>query len=303
LVRWQRRRNLGQNIWYLRIIFSLLFLLKFYLDVGANFSPSGLWTDIEVFFGNDNCAISKYHSSDTVVVCTVPECRTHLCINGGESWSGSETVSVAVYVATVEGIVYATTTYTYSGSYTPWIFQMSHSTYATSTSFVDLRTWTSSLSDISISLNGEQSTVVSGASVFKGGNYTSSNGTVVSVGVYYCDTGIDNELNSETFSNFWSWEKFVYYRPPDDMTGGFYNITVKLQNFTGYVSTGIAETFPVHKYSPTYYYFYNFQSTLLGTVYSLGLFPVVTSVAPAVGSLAGGTVVKIRGAGFSIFSR
>eukprot|EP01042_Synura_sphagnicola_P001296 gene1296-1469_t len=92
--------------------------------------------------------------------------------------------------------------------------------------------------------------------------------------------------------------------PPDDIMAGYYNLTLTLindgsGNFDS--STGIARMFTWHNpfFISAPWNSNNFDSTLLGTVFSLALFPAVTSVTPAAGSIAGGTLVTINGFGFS----
>ena len=260
---------------------------------GANISPGGLWSEVVIYFGNDICTFDRYHSDDNVIICTAPKCRTGQCLSS-EGWNGYQSVNVMVFVTTVEGIVSASTTYQYRGGWTPSVHTMSHTTWATGTAFVDLFTYTSSLSDVTLTIGGHQFVAFSGASL-------SGNGSIVAITNQNAFTGYDNELNDETFSSLGSFEKIVYYYPPDDMMTGYYNLTVTLQNdfSTGSFSTGNARMYPVHKDTNTYYYFYNFDSTLSGTVYSLALLPVISSVLPSMGSVAGGTMVKISGFGFS----
>ena len=257
---------------------------------GANFSPNGLWSEIVVFIGNNQCSFDRYHSTDSVIFCTTPICQTSNCLSS-ETWSGSDYVTVSVYVSTVEGIVSATTTFTYSGGYTPGVLQMSHSAWGKSVAFVDAFTYTSTIDDISITFGG---------SIAKTFGFSSVVNSTVQVGNSYADLGLDGVLNPTTFSQY-SYEKYIYYIPPDDIMAGFYNLTLTLQNdfSNGYASTGTARMYPSHKNSDTYYYFYNFDATLIGTIYSLCLFPAISSVTPSSVSIAVGTLVTITGYGFS----
>lgn len=125
---------------------------------GANFSPAGMDSQVQVFIGNNECVLDRYHSDDAVVFCTTPICTTTACLSA-ENWYGTDWVSLSVYVTTVEGTVSASTSFMYSGSWTPKAFQMAHTSWATSSAFIDVRSYTSSLSDISINFGGYQAKV------------------------------------------------------------------------------------------------------------------------------------------------
>ena len=204
-------------------------------------------------------------------------------------------MTVSVYVSTVEGIVLASTSFMYSGSWTPGIYSMSHTCWGTSTAFVNAYTFTSSINDVDIQMGGIQFSSFSLEP-------QASNATAVSIGgnmgAYHADLAVD-DLNYETFSSFWA-SKLIYFRPPDDLVAGFYNLSFYVQNdfSNGQASTGLARMYPFHKSSETYWYFYNFDSTLLGTVYTMCMFPAISSVSPSVGSIAGGTILTIYGFGF-----
>eukprot|EP01036_Dinobryon_divergens_P038166 gene38166-50050_t len=262
---------------------------------GANFSPGGLWSEVVIYFGNDICMFDRYHSDDHRIVCTAPKCKTSKCMSSSR-WNGNDQVNVIVYVSTVEGIVSASTTFWYYGDWTPSVNTMSHTAWASGTASVNVKAYTASITDFDITLSGVQSIAFAGSS-----DISNFNTSLVSTGSHNAYVGDNNELNGEIFSNMWSSEKIIYYRPPDDMTAGFYNLTVALQNdfSTGSFSTGYARMNPKHKGSDTYYYFYNFASTLSGTVYTLCLFPAITAISPSTGSLAGGTAMTITGFGFS----
>ena len=262
---------------------------------GFNFSPTGLWSEISIYFGNNLCAFDRYHSDDNKLVCITPSCTTPRCLSS-DTWGGSETVAVYVYVTTVEGIVSAYTSYQYSGYWTPGVNSMSHTAWATGMSFVNVRAFTSSLDDFSITIGGKQYAAFSGSSI-------DTNQTVVNMLNQNAIIGNDESINNNTFSSFYSNEKVIYFQSPPDISAGFYNVTVALQNdfSNGYASTGNARMYAGHLYS-YYYYFKNFDATLSGTPYSICIFPVVSSVYPRLGSLAGGNEVTISGYGFSTIS-
>lgn len=194
-----------------------------------------------------------------------------------ENWNGRETLSLAVYVETVEGILGAMTTFTYAGDWTPFVSKMTHVTWATSTSFVVGRTSTSDPTDLTIKL-----------------------------GSNYADLGDLAELNPETY-NSGSTTSTIYYHPPSDLSAGFLNLTLSSQDAqtNGKKGTGFARMFPARRpvdYAYDYTYTYNFDASLSGVPFSVCLLPVIASVSPAVGSLAGGTLVTIRGFGFTFES-
>ena len=262
---------------------------------GANFSPLGLWSEVVVYFGNDLCVFSRYFSTDSQIVCTAPKCRTSSCLSS-ENFQGSDYVTVSIYVSTAEGIVGDNSlTYYYYSYWTPLVIQMSHTAWGSSTGFIDARTYTTDISDVNIQVGGQQFSsfllepeASNLTTVTIGGN----------MGAYRAEIGQD--ILNVDFTDMYSYEKFIYYYPPDDMVGGFYNLTLSLQNdqSNGPRSTGLARMYPSHKLSDTYNYFYNFGATLKGTVYSLCLFPAISSVSPSSGSVAGGTAVNIQGYGF-----
>jgi hypothetical protein len=131
-----------------------------------------------------------------------------------------------------------------------------------------------------------------------------TNGLTVRIGDQFADLGGENEINDITVST-WSRESVLNYRPPTDMTAGYYNLTVFTDDSTidaWYYGSGLARMYPNQAsflYDNTYLYDYNFGASLSGEPYSLCLLPVVTQVTPASGSVAGGTEMTVRGHGFS----
>jgi hypothetical protein len=124
--------------------------------------------------------------------------------------------------------------------------------------------------------------------------------------------GEPSELNPELWklSGYWwtSTDYPIYYRPPSDMTAGFYNLSLSVQDVeeVGWGS-GIARTFPeglplTSDYGYDYDHKYLYDSSLSGRAYSLCLFPAIAKVAPSSGSVAGGTVLTISGSGFSTYN-
>ena len=228
-------------------------------------------------------------------MCTTPKCRTSNCLSS-ENWQGKDWVSVSVYVSTVEGIRSdQSLQFLYSGSWTPEVYYMSHTGWGSSVGFIDARTYTTDITDVSVQIGGMQ---------YSGFAFEpeASNLTMVQIGgnmgAYQADIGQD-DLNVD-FTSLYSSEKYINYMTPDDIVAGFYNLSLYLQNdqSNGSRSTGLARMYPSHKLSDTYNYFYNFAATLVGTVYSLCVFPAIESITPDTGSLAGGTMVTIKGYGF-----
>jgi hypothetical protein len=90
------------------------------------------------------------------------------------------------------------------------------------------------------------------------------------------------------------------------MTAGAFNASLVIQDtqdigwgsgsarmFSNQGPIGISGIYDTNSYQ------YNFDATLSGTPYSLFLFPSISSIFPAVGSVAGGTSLTISGSGFS----
>lgn len=92
------------------------------------------------------------------------------------------------------------------------------------------------------------------------------------------------------------------------MAAGAYNLSMTIgdSNYVGWGS-GSARTFPVqipngingNTNDLSYSYQYLYDATLSGTPYNFYLLPAVSSISPAMGSVAGGTVLTITGTGFS----
>lgn len=124
------------------------------------------------------------------------------------------------------------------------------------------------------------------------------------LGGYQAEFGIgelDDNLNEQELSIHSNYH-VLYYHVPTDMPGGFYNVSISVQNRMdqGSESTGVAKMFENDRwYTYPYYRWYLFQSTVTGTSYSQCIFPSIGTVFPAVGSVAGGTLITIEGTGFS----
>jgi len=90
------------------------------------------------------------------------------------------------------------------------------------------------------------------------------------------------------------------------MVGGAYNVSLVVQDSenVGWAN-GAARTFPnqipngYYTYDFDYSYPYNYDASLSGTPHSMFLFPSISTISPAIGSVAGGTLITITGSGFS----
>ena len=241
---------------------------------GANFAQEGLFSSRAVFIGGQLCKIIDYYSNNDKIVCITPKCVTPTCLSD-QDWQGYEDVSLSIYVSTVEGILEGFSTYRYNGGYTPSIYKMQHNTWATSISQIVGKYIVNKLDMISIKI-GEQ----------------------------YADLGLGNEINEENIY-MWDRSKVLYYRPPTDMTAGFYNFSLTTQSneiSQGYYSNGIARMYPKQAsflYENNYLYDHNYDVSLSGIKHSITLYPVITSIYPHSGSIIGGTKVTITGHGFS----
>jgi hypothetical protein len=245
---------------------------------GANFQSDFLFTECVVYIGNSKCDIVPHYTDDSQIVCFTPKCQTESCLSNN-LYSGTSVVAVKVYVSSVEGILEATSTFTYNNYWSPSVFWLQSATWGTATSSVIAYTRNSKLSDIDIKI---------------GDNYAylgaESNDAVT--------------LNSDTLS-FYQQEKTIFYRPPEDMPGGFYNFSFTIQNdqSSGTVGTGKARMFENGKLNLNNFKRWGlFDSTLNGTVHSIVTYPTITSIKPSYGSIAGGTNVVIKGTGFSYSS-
>lgn len=242
--------------------------------VGANFAQTGIFDSKAVFINNAQCNIINYYTTDTQIVCITPKCTTQTCLSD-PNWQGSQQVALEVYVQTVEGILGTSSTFTYNGGYTPAIIKMSsHYAYGTSLSSIVGKLANSDLTDMVIKVDGN-----------------------------LADLGNPDEINPESFY-MWSTTNELYFRPPEDMSAGFYNMTYSAQDdqSSGSEGTGLARMWPRQRslsYAYDYSYQYLFDASPSGRVFNLAMLPSVAVVSPTAGSVAGGTVITLSGSGFS----
>ena len=235
---------------------------------GANFASDFLFTDSIVYIGNEQCDIINYKSNAQKLVCMTPKCYDPLCLEG----STHVAMTLSVYVATIEGVLFDTDDFQYYDYYTNRMNALQQTSYAFATTWLNAYTRNVYLSDFSLMFDGR----------------------------YRGDFGSNGELNLDE-QYYYDNEKILFYHPPADMPAGYINISLYSQNdqSDGVVSTGVANMYPHDKYSNTWYRYYLFQSTLSGEVYSFNLLPAISSVVPRTGSLSGGTRVVITGSGFT----
>lgn len=137
--------------------------------------------------------------------------------------------------------------------------------------------------------------------IIRSDNVELSSFDVVFDSYYHGYLGSNGELNSDSLPGNTK-ELTLYYRPPIDLPGGYYNLSFIVQDdfLYGSSSTGKAITFDKDRYdSINYYRFYLYQATLRGTSYSICLYPSISSISPMIGSYGGNTILTIHGSGFS----
>ncbi len=215
-----------------------------------------------------------HYSTPESLVCITPKCSSQTCL-GGNIWSGSTIVDIKLYVSSVEGILTPAIApkFYYYNYWTPAVYSISSSTWGTATTPLRIR------SD----------------------NVALTSFDVVIADYYHGYLGSDGELNPESLPGNTN-ELEIFFRPPRDLAGGFYNLSFVVQDdFShGSSSTGRAILFQNDRYDNTRFdRFYLFQSTLQGTSYSVCLYPSIESVSPALGSFGGGTILQIIGTGFT----
>jgi hypothetical protein len=240
---------------------------------GANFAPTGLFSQRQVYIGGAECSVINYFSSDTKLVCITPKCSTYACISS-PTYDGDQKVSLEIYIQTVESILGVANSFTYSGSKSPFISKMSHTSWATATSYVLGYFPASYLEDIEIKFGGN-----------------------------FAEIGNPDELNGESISSS-SLTTKIFYRPPEDASADFKNLslTIAISQPSEIPGTGLARMFPIQKpiaYATDFTYDYNFDASLSGTVFSVCSFPTIASISPLVGSVSGGTILTILGHGFT----
>lgn len=227
-----------------------------------------------MFVGNERCQVIGHYSTPESLVCMTPKCTSASCLSGNIH-SGSTVVDVRVYVSSVEGILTSdhVPKFYYFNSWTPAIFWMHSATWGTASTPLIVRSDNLDLSSFDI----------------------------VFADQFHGDLGSGGELNPDSLPGNLK-ELELFYRPPLDLPGGYYNLSFVVQDdfSSGSASTGKALTFERDRHDTTKFSrFYLYQSTLMGTSYSVCLYPSISSVSPSEGSYGGGTTLVIQGSGFS----
>ena len=238
--------------------------------VGANFASGGLFTNRLIFVGGQICKEVSYYTNSERIVCVAPPCVEPVCAD--PTWQGSVTVSLSVYVQSVEAVYGTSATFTYSGGYTPQVLAMSNYIRGGAVAHLIGRMSTDSLTSLQIKINGN-----------------------------LADIGDPGELNGAI--SMWSSSQTLYYKPPMDAGAGFFNLSLESQDdqSRGWKGTGFARFFPKQPAYDNwgYPYLYNWDCSMLGNVFTVALQPVISDISPKIGSIGGNTLVTIRGSGFS----
>lgn len=239
--------------------------------IGANFLQVGLFTNRVVYIDNAECKEIAYYTTDTRLICVTPKCISPIC-RSSALWSGDVRTTLSIYVQTAEGILSGSSSFWYNGYWTPAVFKLPKYIRGNSISHIEAIPLVDTVDDMKIKI-GDNAAFL----------------------------GDPNEINVDTF--VLTDRSRINYKPPQDMEAGFYNLSFSTQNdqSKGSRGTGLARMFPNQRAYPTwrYPYGYNFDASMTGTVFTVALQPSINEVSPASGSIGGGTLLTIRGSGFS----
>ena len=229
-----------------------------------------MFYELNVYVGNAECIISTYYTSNTQIYCTTPPCTTDSCLKSFDEWPVSDTVEILVQVGTVEGILFDQSFFTYDSNFTPYVNAITSFAHASSVATAIGSFNTNLLSSID-----------------------------VRIGQYHAFLGVDQELNAQSLNFLYDYppgSDVLNFLPPVDMPAGFYNTTITLLALDSQppaVASGDASFFFSDSSRSLY------TSSLSGIVYTTVVSPVITSVSPSQGGIAGGTILTIKGFGFS----
>ena len=127
---------------------------------------------------------------------------------------------------------------------------------------------------------------------------------------YYKDATIDIDGNpTDVKRTYYNWRRTtsrLFYKPPTDMSAGFYNVTLRVNSSRG---NGVARMFadknsyldgnyPGSTNDVQGYTKGNFLASLSGTVFTTCYYPTITTLSQSQGSAAGGLTLTISGNGF-----
>lgn len=160
---------------------------------GYNFAQKGLFSSRTVLIGGGACSVIDYYTTDGQIICITSACNDPICSSDVNQILNYEVVAnVAVYIATVEGILGASSTFTYSNAYTPAVLRMSHYSWGSATSSVMGFIGAAYLDDVSVTIGAITGT-------------TSS--------AYIGDSGeLNNELWGNSAYKWFSSYNSIYYR-------------------------------------------------------------------------------------------
>lgn len=265
---------------------------------GANFAPNGLSSSTTVIIGTSECEIIRYYSTDSKIRCVAPPgpCVDQSC----EVCSGFSCpcplVNGYVEVRTIDSILRSLVfTIQYCTSRSPFVTDMTNIVWPSSIAFVKIRPShvVNPKTDISIKISGQY----------------------VDLG-YDSDKSLFNPLaitNGDAHINLW-------FRPAMDQVAGFSNLSLIGEIPGGkIIGSGLGRMFgnnvpyfthplrAMRSWANDYQWMftghsYHFDASPSGIAYSVCVLPVISSISPHIGSLAGGTTITIRGFGFVDFA-
>lgn len=225
--------------------------------------------------GGNPCKIQDDFTNDLSVTCITPQCTLPACLSSS-SWSGISSVPLVLKLLSAQNSSEAYANFTYDGDSTSYIITMTHTAWATGTNFLQGSFQASSITNMQMNI-GQNLAII--------------------------------KANIKDSTDSYS---MLYYRPYSDVQNGFKNFTFSILQPSIYDynfkdkrigAAGNAVLLPdnalVSNKEFGFGHSYNFISTITGVVYSLCILPVVSEVSPRMGSLGGGTMLTIRGHGFS----
>ncbi len=149
---------------------------------GHNFAHNGIFSQYNVFIGNEACYVINYYSSDSQIVWLTPKCTTSFCQD--PIWQGNHVVSLNIYVQTVESILSAFTIFTFDRGKTPELLSRSHYSWGSAISLITGKITAAYLVDVFIFIGGT-------------GNFGGSNSATI---------GEAGDINAELWGNsYYRW--------------------------------------------------------------------------------------------------
>lgn len=207
--------------------------------LGLSFMTMGLMSPVSVYIGSNICELPKHCvqnqcTTNERIVCITPPCKS--CKHGTlyDSTNSNGWVDITVVVKSSSGNQYAKSSFYYSVESTPAIEWLGTPyTYATSVNFVGWRP--------------NQGSAPPG-------------NTAVRIDNLLCNVDeITGKLNTPATRDVWN--PIFYFRPPSEVTAGFYNISSTIQNYS---VNGMAMVYDRYTNGRNYHIF----SRTLTTVFS-----------------------------------